>query len=80
MLQVNVGWADLLDSRVEHFVSMYAGEENTHSQQMFRQSLHAALTVPEVQEMLNECGLPPELVSATSDRHWTVRGIVRRPH
>jgi len=68
------------EERVEHFVRMYAGEENTHSQQMLRQSLHAALTVPEVQEMLNECGLPPEWVSATSDRHWTVRGIVRRPH
>jgi len=61
---------------VEHFVTTYAGNENPHSQQMFRQSLHAALTVKEVQQMLLSCGLPTDWVSPTSDRHWTVVGVM----
>ena len=61
--------------QVETFVQQYAGEENEHQQQMFRQSLHAALTVEEVQDMLKECHWPEDWVAATSDRHWTIAGV-----
>ncbi len=60
--------------RVEQFVSTYAGDENPHQQQMFRESLHAALTVDEVKSLLAKSGFNPEWVRATSDRHWTVAG------
>ena len=62
------------DAQVEHFVVTYAGEENEHQKQMFRQSLHAALTVEEVRQFLAESGFNPDWVAASSDRHWTIAG------
>jgi ubiquinone/menaquinone biosynthesis C-methylase UbiE/CheY-like chemotaxis protein len=62
------------DADVEQFVATYAGQENEHSQQLFRQSLHAALTVPEMQELMVDLGWPADCATQTSDRHWTIRG------
>lgn len=62
------------DDDVEHIVRTYAGDENTHQQQLFRQSLHAALTVDEVRILLSDAGFDPGCVQATSDRHWTIAG------
>ena len=62
---------DNLDS-LEHLVKTYAGEANDHQQKMFRESLHAALTVSEVREILVELGISKDAVKATSDRHWTI--------
>ncbi|MEX1232158.1 MAG: methyltransferase domain-containing protein [Planctomycetaceae bacterium] len=62
---------------VDHIVNTYAGQENAHQQQMFRDSLHAALTVDDVRAMLRELSLPEEWVQMTSDRHWTIAG--RKP-
>lgn len=59
---------------VGHLVSTYAGDENAHQQQLFRQSLHAALTVEEVRKILATLSYPVEWVRATSDRHWTLSG------
>ena len=60
--------------QLEQIVQTYAGGENEHQQKMFRESLHAALTVEEVQGMLNAAGFPQTWVAATSDRHWTIAG------
>lgn len=60
------------EQQVEHLVSTYAAHENPHARQMFRQSLHAALTLPEVRQLLQESGLDARSVLQTSDRHWTV--------
>ncbi len=57
---------------LNHLVKTYAGEANDHQQKMFRESLHAALTVSEVREILVELGISPDAVKATSDRHWTI--------
>jgi hypothetical protein len=38
---------------------------------MFRDSLHAALTVTEVQAIVTALGADPDTVRMTSDRHWT---------
>ncbi|MEZ6132445.1 MAG: class I SAM-dependent methyltransferase [Planctomycetaceae bacterium] len=57
---------------VEHLVERHAGSENDHQRQMFRQSLHAALTVEEVSQLLMRTGVSNGRVQATSDRHWTV--------
>ena len=56
---------------LESLVQTYAGEETEYSQQLFHQSLHAALTLDEIRRFVNECGWDPESVVATSDRHWT---------
>jgi 2-polyprenyl-3-methyl-5-hydroxy-6-metoxy-1,4-benzoquinol methylase len=60
------------EAQLESLVATYAGTANAHARQMFRDSLHAALTVAEVQQLAQEIGLPPECVRATSDRHWTL--------
>lgn len=63
-------------------VQTYAGDANSHQQQMFRDSLHAALTVREVSDLLATIGIRTDgirtdAVRATSDRHWTV--ATRKP-
>jgi ubiquinone/menaquinone biosynthesis C-methylase UbiE len=60
------------DGQVEHLVATYAGQETAHSQQLFRQSLHAALTVSEVQAIVAPLGVPADAVAMSSDRHWTI--------
>ncbi len=62
---------------VERLVTTYAGGETAPQRKMFRESLHAALTVEEVAAILQELGCDWAKVESTSDRHWTVRG--RRP-
>lgn len=56
---------------LESQVRMYAGDENEHSRQMFRESLHAALTVEEIRALIKRLGYDPQSVQMTSDRHWT---------
>jgi ubiquinone/menaquinone biosynthesis C-methylase UbiE len=58
--------------RVEEIVAAYAGNENDDQRQLFRQSLHAALTVLELVALLESLGFPAEAAEQTSDRHWTV--------
>ncbi len=54
-----------------HFVQTYAGDANAHQQRMFADSLHAALTLEEVQAMVTTLGFAANSVRQTSDRHWT---------
>lgn len=56
---------------VDQLVETYAGQEKPHAQKMFRESLHAALTVDEVQQLFQNVGLHNIVVRQTSDRHWT---------
>lgn len=60
------------DAEVERLVALYAGNSNSHQQQLLRQSFHAALTVAEVQQLVESLGVPADAVTATSDRHWTL--------
>jgi ubiquinone/menaquinone biosynthesis C-methylase UbiE len=62
------------DAEVEAIVRTYAGAENENQQQLFRQSLHAALTVDEMRGLMSALGWSGECVSQNSDRHWTVAG------
>ena len=59
---------------VEQIVQTYAGEENPHQQKMFRDSLHAALTLDEIRGLLSDLNFPPDWAEQTSDRHWTISG------
>lgn len=59
------------DARLAELVRMYAGGESYHAQQMFEASLHAALDLEEIRELVGQLGFDPATVTATSDRHWT---------
>ena len=56
---------------LQHLVETYAGSANAHQRQLFSQSLHAALTLEEVQALVGRIGFAKECVQRTSDRHWT---------
>jgi ubiquinone/menaquinone biosynthesis C-methylase UbiE len=59
-------------AEVDHLVETYAGQENKHSQQLFRDSLRAALTLEEVRELAAAHQIEAIAVQQTSDRHWTL--------
>ena len=60
------------EATLDTIVQTYAATANSHQRQMFRDSLHAALTVDEVGELLRQIHIPTSAVRATSDRHWTI--------
>jgi ubiquinone/menaquinone biosynthesis C-methylase UbiE len=60
------------EQEVEQIVQLHANNESDASQQLFRQSLHAALTLDEVRAILLGLGVAPECAAMTSDRHWTI--------
>jgi ubiquinone/menaquinone biosynthesis C-methylase UbiE len=57
---------------LESLVSTHAAKETASSQQMLRQSLHAALSLDEIRSLAIDAGLPADCVSMSSDRHWTL--------
>lgn len=59
------------EATLAKLVDLYAAGANDHQRQLFAQSLRAALTVTEVQELVKSLGFEPSTVTATSDRHWT---------
>jgi len=59
-------------SEVERLVALHAGTESERSQQLFRQSLQAALTLEEVAKIVSPLGIDPTCIRMTSDRHWTL--------
>ncbi len=59
------------DEALRQLVAQYAGDANEHQRQMFADSLHAALTLDEMRDLVATLGFPPESVQKTSDRHWT---------
>ena len=65
-------------STLKHLVETYAAGANAHQQQMFGDSLRAALTLEEVREMLDTLNLPADWVTQTTDRHWTICGRVAK--
>jgi ubiquinone/menaquinone biosynthesis C-methylase UbiE len=59
------------EKMVNELVQTYAGDENDHQRQMFDDSLRAALSLIEIQELVGDLGFERSTVEATSDRHWT---------
>lgn len=56
---------------LEQLVQNYAGGESEFSQKLFRDSLHAALSIEEIRELVGLLGFDSNSVQPTSDRHWT---------
>jgi ubiquinone/menaquinone biosynthesis C-methylase UbiE len=52
-------------------VDTYAAGANEHQRRMFAESLHAALSLDEIQALVAEFGFARDTVRSTSDRHWT---------
>ena len=63
---------------VESLVATYTGQETEQGQQLFRQSLHASLTLDEIRDLAGGLGIPSQHVQMTSNRHWTIDWT--RPH
>jgi ubiquinone/menaquinone biosynthesis C-methylase UbiE len=62
---------------LDHIVRTYAGDANAHQQKMFADSLHAALSLAELRDMISSLGVDPDHVRRTSDRHWTWQTVVQ---
>ncbi|MDP9113760.1 MAG: methyltransferase domain-containing protein [Acidobacteriota bacterium] len=54
-----------------HLVDVHAAHWSPLQRTLFADSLHAALTLAEVREMLGECGLADVKVAQITDRHWS---------
>jgi hypothetical protein len=59
------------EEEVQRLVQSYTGQEKEHAQQMFANSLRAALTLDEFRDLVLQLGLDGAAVRQTSDRHWT---------
>jgi len=57
---------------LEHLVSKYAHDANDYQRTLFRNSLHAALTLDEVKANVEAAGLSKAEIKQTSDRHWSL--------
>ncbi len=57
---------------IEVIVRTYAGADSARQQQLFRQSLHAALSLGELRSLMRSFGVTEAAVQQTSDRHWTL--------
>ena len=53
-------------------VARHAASDTALGRELFRASLHAALTLDEVRQLVAASGLEGTAVSQTSDRHWTL--------
>jgi ubiquinone/menaquinone biosynthesis C-methylase UbiE len=56
---------------LRRLVDTYTAGANDRQKKMFAESLHAALTVDEVRELVAAIGFDPAGVRQTTDRHWT---------
>lgn len=64
------------EADLERLVDLYApaagiSAEADHQRTMFAESLHAALTLEEIQNLVSSLKLKTSAVDQTSDRHWT---------
>ncbi|WP_373539290.1 class I SAM-dependent methyltransferase [Chamaesiphon sp.] len=70
------------DDLVNELVAKFGDGYDDRQQQLFRDSLKAALTLTEVQESIDRVGLNHVKLTQTSDLHWTLerqKKIVDRP-
>ncbi len=58
-------------AEVDRLAKLYTSHEPEASQKLFRDSLHASLSLKEARELFMAFGFSPMTVRMTSDRHWT---------
>ncbi len=59
------------EDELRRLVETHVADQSATQQKLFADSLRAALTVEEVQEIVASLGFARETVRQTSDRHWT---------
>ncbi len=57
---------------LEALVQKYAGDCDEYQKKLYRDSLHASLTMAEVQELANNAQMLDVKVVRSSDRHWSI--------
>ena len=62
------------DSIVNSIVTNLGKDYDTHQQQLFHDSLKAALTLAEVRDLLDRVGLDRLSLTQSSEIHWTISG------
>jgi ubiquinone/menaquinone biosynthesis C-methylase UbiE len=60
------------DRIVNELVAKIGGDYDARQQQLFHDSLKAALTLPEVQELIDRAGLTQVKLARSSELHWTL--------
>jgi ubiquinone/menaquinone biosynthesis C-methylase UbiE len=60
------------DQAVNDLVDLLGGDYNSHQRQLFQDSLKAALTLSEVQDLIDRVELTDVKLSQSSDLHWTI--------
>ena len=63
------------EAALEHILTTHAAQASPLQRMLFADSLRAALTVDEVRQMLDECGLADVAVSQITDRHWSAERV-----
>ena len=56
---------------LDNIVATYAAGATAYQRRLFTESLHAALTLEEMQSLVADFTVAPDSVAKTSDRHWT---------
>ncbi len=59
------------EATLQQLVATYVSSETNHAQQLFEDSLRAALMLEEVRAIVVAFGFESKTVQTTSDRHWT---------
>ncbi|MEX1223592.1 MAG: class I SAM-dependent methyltransferase [Pirellulales bacterium] len=59
------------EAALARLVHQYAGDEQPPQRKLLRESLHAALTLQEIRELVQSQRYDPKGVRTTSDRHWS---------
>jgi ubiquinone/menaquinone biosynthesis C-methylase UbiE len=56
---------------LNNLVESIGTEYDSHQKQLFADSLHAAFTIDEVNQLISQAGLQAVKIYQSSDRHWT---------
>jgi ubiquinone/menaquinone biosynthesis C-methylase UbiE len=64
---------------MENLTQKYAGDANEYQQKLYRDSLHASLTIEETRKLIEEAGLEGVAVVQSSDRHLSAERAWRQP-
>lgn len=66
------------NEQIEDLLSQFARNYDSHQQALFRDSLKAALTLDEVQALLDRVNIPQIELDRSSDLHWTIKRTLKR--
>lgn len=59
------------ETSIDMLVDTYAGSESEYSKRLFKESLHASLSIDEIRDTVSAAGHNADHVNESSDRHWT---------